>query len=172
MRTPPPALTICTGRRCWNNGAGALLAAAKAASKLPVHSLGCSGVCPPDAVLVCEGPACPGPTMLLPASDGDEAASSAATAIRRCAAPSMSLAAPVAHTAGQFAATAIGSGVLALCAQAALVAAFRRAPKDSILRRSAGYIAHHLIALAFMVVATVVGFAGWFSPAAATSALW
>ena len=81
---------------------------------------------------------------------------------------SMALAPPVAYTAGQAAATAIGSGVLAVCAQAALVVALRRS-NESTLKQSAGYIAHHIIALAFMVVATVVGFAGWFSPAASTS---
>ena len=46
--------------------------------------------------------------------------------------------------------------------------AFRRS-KSPILQRSAGFTAHHIVALLFMIVATAVGFAGWFSPAAATS---
>ena len=36
--------------------------------------------------------------------------------------------------------------------------------------RTAGYTAHHIIALAFMIIVTTVGFAGWFSlPASATA---
>jgi hypothetical protein len=46
--------------------------------------------------------------------------------------------------------------------------AFRRS-NNRILQRSAGFTAHHIIALLFMIVATAVGFAGWFSPSAATA---
>lgn len=73
------SLTICTGNRCWRNGAGRLLAAAR---KHPeVRSVGCSGVCPRGRVSVCEGPDCPGEELALRASDDAEAAESAATAM-------------------------------------------------------------------------------------------
>uniref|UniRef100_A0A7S4HL97 TLC domain-containing protein n=1 Tax=Prymnesium polylepis TaxID=72548 RepID=A0A7S4HL97_9EUKA len=78
------------------------------------------------------------------------------------------LAVPACATMRDAAATAVCSGIVALCAQLVLVQLFKRSD-DSVLRRSAGYTAHHIIALAFMVVATVVGFAGWFSPSAATA---
>jgi len=83
-------------------------------------------------------------------------------------ATSKMLAAPVCHTVSDVVRTAALSGGLALISQLGLVAAFRRS-KDRLLQRSAGYTAHHIIALAFMIVATVVGFAGWMSPAAATA---
>ena len=83
--------------------------------------------------------------------------------------PSMSLLTPpVCHTIGEIATTAVCSGTCALIAQLVLLTAFRRS-SSRWLRESAGYTAHHIIALAFMVIATVVGFAGWFSPAAATA---
>jgi len=53
-----------------------------------------------------------------------------------------------------------------MCTQLLLVAAFKRSG-DQALRQSAGYTAHHLIALAFMVIATLVGSAGWLSSSAA-----
>lgn len=82
---PSPTLTVCTGRRCFKNGAGALLAVlAQSHSSLPARSVGCSGVCPPDRVLVCEGPSCPGPTLQLLASDERLVAASAAEAIEAC----------------------------------------------------------------------------------------
>ena len=79
------ALTICTGNRCWRNGAGRLLGAAcerASGTRVAVRSVGCSGVCPRDAVSVCEGPECPGGTPLaLPAKDEAQAAASAETAL-------------------------------------------------------------------------------------------
>ena len=76
-------LTICTGRRCWRNGAGLLLAAAQlgAPPELTVVKTACCGFCPPGEVLACEGPNCPGPTMLLTAADAEQAKTSAAEAI-------------------------------------------------------------------------------------------
>ena len=76
-------LTVCTGNRCWRNGAGRLMAASKAqaAGRFTVRSVGCSGVCPKGAVSVCEGPTCRAPAMQLRASDDAEALSSSATAI-------------------------------------------------------------------------------------------
>ena len=72
-------LTVCTGRRCWRNGAGLLLAAAQlsAPSELVVVSTACSGFCPPGKVLVCEEASCPGPSMIL-AIESEEAATKAA----------------------------------------------------------------------------------------------
>ena len=72
-------LTVCTGRRCWRNGAGLLLAAAQlsAPPELAVISTACSGFCPPGKVLVCEEASCPGPTMIL-AIESEEAATKAA----------------------------------------------------------------------------------------------
>ena len=90
----------------------------------------------------------------------------ASATLLRSTAPSMLLL-PIAHTTRQYVATAVCSGSLALCAQGALVLAFRRS-NNRILQRSAGFTAHHIIALVFMIVATAVGFAGWFSPLAAT----
>ena len=78
------------------------------------------------------------------------------------------LAPPVCHTVSEMATTAVLSGGSALCAQLLLVSAFRRS-SSRWLQKSAGYTAHHIIALAFMIIATVVGFTGWFSPAAATA---
>lgn len=72
---------------------------------------------------------------------------------------------PVCGTLSAATATALCSGTLAVGAQLFLVATFRRWG-DCLLQDSAGYISHHIIALAFMILATVVGFAGWFSPAA------
>ena len=95
-----------------------------------------------------------------------ELVASSSIALARSTAPSMLLL-PVAHTTRQYLATAACSGGLALCAQGALVLAFR-CSNDRILQRSAGFTAHHIIALLFMIVASSVGFAGWFSPAAAT----
>ena len=91
----------------------------------------------------------------------------ASATLARSTAPSMLLL-PVAHTTRQYLATAVCSGGLALCSQGALVLAFRRS-NNRILQRSAGFTAHHIIALLFMIVATAVGFAGWFSPSAATA---
>ena len=76
------SITVCTGRRCYKNGAGALLAVlAQSQSNLPARSVGCSGVCPPDRVLVNEGPASPGPTLQLLASDESLVAAAVAAAI-------------------------------------------------------------------------------------------
>ena len=74
-----PELTICTGRRCWRNGAGLLLAAAQlsAPPELSVVSTACCGFCPPGKVLVCEDASCPGPSMIL-AVESEEAATTAA----------------------------------------------------------------------------------------------
>ena len=91
----------------------------------------------------------------------------ASATLARSTAPSMLLL-PVAHTTRQYLATAVCSGGLALCAQGALVLAFRRS-SNRILQRSAGFTAHHIVALCFMIVASAVGFAGWFSPSAATA---
>ena len=49
---------------------------------------------------------------------------------------------------------------------------FRRPGNPKWLRTTAGYTAHHVIALAFMVIATIAGFAGWFAPTAATASAW
>ena len=68
-------LTVCTGNRCWRNGAGRLLAEVQ--QHTPARSVGCSGVCPRGAVSVCEGPECLGEALALPASDMHQAASSA-----------------------------------------------------------------------------------------------
>jgi hypothetical protein len=72
-------LTVCTGRRCWRNGAGLLLAAAQlsAPPELAVVSTACCGFCPPGKVLVCEEASCPGPSMIL-AIESEEAATKAA----------------------------------------------------------------------------------------------
>lgn len=91
------------------------------------------------------------------------------TSLRGVAPPSMSLLTPpVCHTVSEIATTAAISGGAALCAQLVLVSAFKRS-NSRWLQKSAGYTAHHIIALAFMIIATAVGFAGWFSPAAATA---
>ena len=82
--------------------------------------------------------------------------------------PACLLVVPACQTAGEVAATAVGSGGLAVFAQLLLWSCFRRKGAPIVLRESAGYVAHHIIALVFMVLATTVGFAGWFSPAAAT----
>jgi len=78
------ALTICTGNRCWRNGAGRLLGAAcerASGARVAVRSVGCSGVCPRDAVSLCEGPECPGTPLALPAADEAQAGASAETAL-------------------------------------------------------------------------------------------
>lgn len=67
----PAALTVCTGARCWRNGASRLIAELE---DIPQNAalfrrVGCSGVCPRNAVSVCEGPECPGPALALPAED-------------------------------------------------------------------------------------------------------
>ena len=76
-------LTVCTGRRCWRNGAGLLLAAAQlsAPPELVVVSTACSGFCPPGKVLVCEEASCPGPSMILAIESEEAATKSAAEAI-------------------------------------------------------------------------------------------
>ena len=73
-------LTICTGNRCWRNGAQKLVQATSSTQSIPVRTVGCSGVCPRDAVSVCEGPDCDGPAMALSAADELEAIKSASTA--------------------------------------------------------------------------------------------
>ena len=80
-------LTICTGNRCWRNGAGRLLAAARTHDAVEVRSVGCSGVCPQGAVSVCEGPECAGEALALRASCDSTAATAASAAIDalRCA---------------------------------------------------------------------------------------
>ena len=72
-------LTVCTGRRCWRNGTGLLLAAAQLSTppELVVVSTACSGFCPPGKVLLCEEASCPGPSMIL-AIESEEAATKAA----------------------------------------------------------------------------------------------
>ena len=79
------SLTICTGARCWRNGAGRLLEAA--AERGSARAVGCSGVCPQGAVSVCEGPDCPGDALVLPARDEAQAISSANLALARCRPP-------------------------------------------------------------------------------------
>ena len=78
-----PELTICTGRRCWRNGAGLLLAAAQlsAPPELSVVSTACCGFCPPGKVLVCEDASCPGPSMILAVGSEEAATKAAAEAI-------------------------------------------------------------------------------------------
>ena len=82
------SLTICTGNRCWRNGARRLVEAANEAanearaSDVVVRTVGCSGVCPPAAVSVCEGPDCAGEALALTATDETSAAASAKAAIR------------------------------------------------------------------------------------------
>ena len=73
LAAPAEGLTVCTGARCWRNGAGRLLAAAQSRDELNARSVGCSGLCPRNAVSVCEGPDCPGPALVLQASDEMEA---------------------------------------------------------------------------------------------------
>ena len=72
-------LTVCTGNRCWRNGAGLLLAATRVLTT--ARTVGCSGVCPSGAVSVCEGPDCDGDAMVLLARDEAEAETSAAVAV-------------------------------------------------------------------------------------------
>ena len=77
-------LTICTGNRCWRNGAGRLIAASqeRAAARFSVRGVGCSGVCPVGAVSVCEGPTSgPIPAMQLAATTMEEAERSSARAV-------------------------------------------------------------------------------------------
>lgn len=74
-------LTVCTGARCWRNGAGMLLKQADT-SVLSVRTVGCSGVCPRGAVSACEGPDCPGPALTLLATTESVAAASLVNAAR------------------------------------------------------------------------------------------
>lgn len=91
-------LTVCTGRRCSSHGAAALLTALSLSPppQMAVRGVGCSGACPPGRVVVCEGPDCPGPCMLLSAGDAGAVKRSAAEARRsvrpRCSSPAMSAA--------------------------------------------------------------------------------
>ena len=73
-------ITVCTGARCWRNGASALVHAVEARACTPVRAVGCSGVCPRGGVSVCEGPSCPGPPLILSAKDADAARASAVLA--------------------------------------------------------------------------------------------
>ncbi|EOD28876.1 hypothetical protein EMIHUDRAFT_234388 [Emiliania huxleyi CCMP1516] len=80
-------LTVCTGRRCSSHGAAALLTALSLSPppQMAVRGVGCSGACPPGRVVVCEGPDCPGPCMLLSAGDAGAVKRSAAEARRSLA---------------------------------------------------------------------------------------
>eukprot|EP00966_Prymnesium_polylepis_P037228 864366-Prymnesium_polylepis.1 len=92
----------------------------------------------------------------------------AAALARPCGALMLLPSPPVCTSMSEVAATAVCSGAAALAAQLVLVTLFKRS-SDRVLQRSAGYTAHHIIAFAFMLIATAVGFAGWFSPNAATA---
>ena len=76
---PAAVTTVCTGNRCYRNGAMTLLAACREIT--PSRSVGCSGVCPPNAVSVNEGPESAGPPLALVARDASEAKVSASTAL-------------------------------------------------------------------------------------------
>ena len=73
--------------------------------------------------------------------------------------------APVCATLGDAAVTAAWSGGGAVVAQLLLVAAFRRS-NNRVLRELAGFAAHHTIELAFMILVTLVGAAGFLVPGA------
>lgn len=95
--TAPNTLTVCTGNRCWRNGAQHLLQAAidecaNTEGAISVRPVGCSGVCPHAAVSVCEGPDCAGDASSLPAMDEFTATASAqlaVAALRRSNRPQM-----------------------------------------------------------------------------------
>jgi hypothetical protein len=80
----------------------------------------------------------------------------------------MALALPLLPTATADSVLAVAgiSGGIAVAAQLGLVALFSRAKGKPWLSEAAGYVAHQLIALVFMLIATAVGTCAWFSPAA------
>ena len=88
-------------------------------------------------------------------------------AAARAQVPSMVLAIPPMPTATADSVIAVAgvSGGLAVAAQLGLVALFKKAKNKPWLSESPGYVAHQLIALVFMTIATVVGAAAWFAPA-------
>ena len=83
----------------------------------------------------------------------------------RAQVPVASLTLPIATGRSALAVAGV-SGGLAVAAQLGLVWLFRRARGRPWLSESPGFVAHQLIALAFMSICTALGGAAWLSPSA------
>lgn len=94
------------------------------------------------------------------------------SAALRIAPPQSSLALPVAGTLREASIVAAASGVLGVTAQLSFVFVLNRLLCNGKPNRwKTGYMAHHMVCVLFMLVASTIGVLGWLSPAGATASV-